>query len=517
LAVAPGKLRLTVDTILAPHTSRAPRPALKAGASPAAWLTALFAVDMRALAAMRVGLGMLLLADMVNRAIDLSAHYSDAGVLSRTDRLALHYDGGLSPWLSLHMLSGSVWWAGALLLLAAGLAVCLAAGYRTGWAVFGSWLLLVGLHARNPLVLQGGDILLRCQLFWCLFLPLGAVWSIDSGRSASAWPARTRFVSAATAALLAQLAMMYMFSAALKTDPSWRREFSAIYYALHYDHFTSPLGYRLLEFPRLLAPLTAATWLLEWCGPLMLFCPVWNARVRIAVVTAFVGLHLGLAATMELGLFPYYCIVYWLTFLPSEFWDWLTRTRLAAPSPLRTESRAWVNVAAAVLLLYVLLLNVRRLDGDPFAPLGRPPLSEVSRITGLDQCWNMFASGPHQFGGWLSMQGTLADGTRVNLWRGEEPIPDTRPDSISGMYPTHRWRRLLLWLFEVDDPVIRKAVACFLRQRWQERHPNSPPVARVELINVLQHTPPSGEGPRPARRTERMTLLRQDFGLQSQP
>lgn len=467
------------------------------------WLAELFAVDLRALAAMRMGLGLMLLLDLVNRWPDLAAHYSDAGVLPRSARWELLVDFGLSGWTSLHMLSGAAWFQGLLFLATAAAACCLFVGYRTRSATAICFVLLWSLHARNPLVLQCGDTLLRCQLFWCLFMPLGAVWSVDARRS-SIRPAETRVTSAASVALLLQLCYVYLFTAILKTDPSWRSDFSAIYYALHHDHFTSRFGYVLLNYPELLPPLTLASWLLEWVGPFLLFCPIATGRIRTAIVAMFIGFHLGLAATMELGLFPYYCIGYWLVFLPSSVWDrvehWLKRTlpvnrgaRARVGSSMastRVDRRPLWDCVVLFLLAYVTLLNLRRTNGDWFATIGRWPLAHVARATGLDQCWCMFATGPHEFGGWLVFRGTLTDGREVNLWSPDEPLPQSKPALVSAMYPNHRWRRYLLYLHELPDEVQRRHVAEYLCRRWENEHPSASRVARVELINVVQPTPP---------------------------
>jgi hypothetical protein len=126
---------------------------------PCNWLCNLFGVDVRALAAMRVGMSLVLLADLAGRAVSLRAHYTDAGILPRTARIALTVDGGLSCWSSLHMASGSAWFQAALFMMAAFFACCLLVGYRSRPATAASWLLLVSLQARNPLVLEAGDVL----------------------------------------------------------------------------------------------------------------------------------------------------------------------------------------------------------------------------------------------------------------------------------------------------------------------------------------------------------------------
>src|SRR2546428_1961581 len=80
----------------------------------------LFAIDARSLAAFRVGLALVVLFDLATRARDLRAHYTDDGVLPRATLLTLMPH---SP-MSLHMLSGDVWFEAVLFLVTAGCALC---------------------------------------------------------------------------------------------------------------------------------------------------------------------------------------------------------------------------------------------------------------------------------------------------------------------------------------------------------------------------------------------------------
>ena len=51
------------------------------------------------------------------------------------------------------------------------------------------------MESRNPIILHGGDIVLRMMLFWSLFLPLGARWSADEDN-----PSRVAEISSAPGA-----------------------------------------------------------------------------------------------------------------------------------------------------------------------------------------------------------------------------------------------------------------------------------------------------------------------------
>lgn len=60
-------------------------------------------------------------------------------------------------------------------------AACFMAGYWTKLSGWLTWLSIMGLHYRNPLVLHAGDVLVRCALFFANFLPLADHLSVDAG------------------------------------------------------------------------------------------------------------------------------------------------------------------------------------------------------------------------------------------------------------------------------------------------------------------------------------------------
>lgn len=147
-------------------------------ALPRWWARRVFTLDLRSLAFFRVTMALLLLGDLAQRLTDLTAHYTDSGVLARNVlNRSIAWEPGM--W-SLHQASGDASFQLVMFAVAAVLAVMLLVGYRTKVAAIGSWIMLISLHSRNPLVVQGGDTLLRVMLFWSLFLPIGARWSVDA-------------------------------------------------------------------------------------------------------------------------------------------------------------------------------------------------------------------------------------------------------------------------------------------------------------------------------------------------
>ena len=286
-----------------------------------ATLEHLFGIDIRSLALFRIGLGSVLLACLVWRIPDVEAYYTDFGILPRSAFTETF--GPIMGRPSLHLMTGSVAGAAALLVLASAFAVALIVGYRTRLAVAASWVLLVSLENRNPLVIDGGDIVLRMLLFWSLFLPLGACYSVDRALDPTP-PERlpTRVLSVGSAALLLQVGMVYWFAAVLKNDPSWRTEGTAVYYALSIPQFVTPLGMFLREFPLLLKAMTFATVVVEGIGPFLAFLPGRaGPLIRTLTVFGFIGFHFALGACLTLGLFPWISAVGWVAFLPTWFWE----------------------------------------------------------------------------------------------------------------------------------------------------------------------------------------------------
>ena len=256
---------------------------------PVTTIRTVFGIDLRTLALFRVCLGLWLLADLINRAGHLVAHYTDIGVFPRAT--AVEY---LSDWrLSIHFVNGSAWFQATLFIIAGLLALCLVLGYRTRIVTVVSWFLLLSLQNRNPVLLQGGDNLVLMLLFWGMFLPLGARFSVDAAVNDATEHVPNRYFSVATMALLIQCMSVYFFSALLKSDPTYLPAGTAIYDALQLDAYSTPMGRWLLGFPVLMQLLTYFVWVLEVIGPFLIFLPLFFVPVRLAFQTLFILMHVG--------------------------------------------------------------------------------------------------------------------------------------------------------------------------------------------------------------------------------
>lgn len=287
-----------------------------------------FGADLRSLAAFRIVLAVIVLADLASRATNLSVHYTDEGVLPREILL-----DELNIWqVSLNLMNGTIFFQALFFAVAAGAATALLVGYRTRLMAVVVWVMVLSIQWRNPFVLSSADTLLRVLLFWAMFLPLGAYWSIDRARKAEPGRLSMRFLSMATVGLFLQIAFMYWFTVLLKSGREWRVDGTALYYALSAEQLTTPIGAYLLQFPTLLKVLTFAILGVEFVGPFLLFCPVLTGPVRTAAAMAIMSLHAGIWLTMSLGIFPWLGAFCMVCFLPSWFWDKVVpKLRAAVP------------------------------------------------------------------------------------------------------------------------------------------------------------------------------------------
>src|SRR5262249_30181526 len=144
---------------------------------------------------------------------------------------------------SFHFASGASWYQAILFGISGVLALALAAGFATRIATIGSWLMLVSIHHRVPAVLSGAEILLRMLLFWAMFLPLGATWSVDGWRAKrkgrAAPDPEASVLSVGSAAILLQMGLMYLFSAIFKSNAQWFHG-QALAGILSHDFFALP-------------------------------------------------------------------------------------------------------------------------------------------------------------------------------------------------------------------------------------------------------------------------------------
>ena len=481
-----------------------------------------FVLDLRALALLRMATAAVVLIDLAIRSTDIEAHYANLGVLP----MAAVFDHLWTPYqFSLHAASGLWQWQAVLFGVAALLAGALAAGYHTRLATLASWLLLMSLQNRNPLISQGGDDMLRMLLFWAIFLPWGRVWSWDARTQPA--PARYDYFSAATVAYVVQLALLYWCTALLKSGSEWIHEGTALYYAFSLDQVLLPGGRLLYPYPALLRFLTFATYYTELLLPFVLFLPVGVAGWRILFIGVLVGFHVGISLTLFVGIFFLVNLASVLGLLPPGALDWLTRRlapyadrvrrwrprflawqvpwqiRIERTEPASDSSRQLVRGMregfVVAVLAYVCWWNLD--DVGVLRPAGglmSEPMRWFGYLFRVDQHWGMFAPSVFKDDGWYILEGTTADGQKLDLNRAGAPVNYAKPASVVALFKNDRWRKYSENYLFVNNLWMRAYYCNYLLRIWHE-DPTHAPLRHLSVVYMKEVSLPDYRVSAPAR------------------
>ena len=460
---------------------------------------AFFGIDARSLAFFRIGLGFLILTDLFFRSLDLTAFYTDQGVLPRSFLVQKLFKPG---YFSLHVLGGSTFFEAILFSIAGLFALCLLLGYRTRICTFFSWVLLLSIQNRNPEILNAGSNLFRMLLFWSIFLPLGRMGSLDASRDSNdSQKTPMTIFSAASVALLLQVAIMYGFAFHHRKGPDWHAEGSALFNALSLDQMVKPFGHFWLKFPIGLELATRLSLYFEIAAPILFFLIPFILKksghlgfARTGIIFALMCFHLAIYFSLETGLFQPICIVALISFLPGWFWERVpfrfASSRLEFPA--REKGLSCLNqIFVGGCLLWVLFWNIS--NDIPVLQQSIPkPLRVITGILRLDQKWKMF-SDTFLEDGWFVIPGKLVDGRVVDLWRQGRPVSWDKPQDLYKMYPNEFWQKYMTNLARAHrDPLYRNYFAKFLCRQWNKSHDAaSDKLLSFEIYYIIEQNLPN--------------------------
>lgn len=448
--------------------------------------------DHRSLAVFRMGLGIIATLDGAFRLCDLTAHYSDAGVVSINQAMTVAQHNGLGVW-SLAFFSGSPQWSAFLLLMLMFCGTFLAVGRLTRIMTLICWILVVSIHHRNPFVLNGGDILFRLLLFWSLWLPLGSVWSLDARKNRDSTPQGP----APASPIIFQLCVLYWFSALFKSHPIWRVDESAVDHIAHLGSYTFGWAEFLWDKPELSRWLTRSTLWLEEAGPALLLVPFWRGPIRTLLVATFAGFHLiGIAGLMNIGLFPSICTVAWLAMLPTEFWNWLSppsrvstnqifADQTMPPIPVVGGNSIMAKCLLGPAMLLVLCNNIVSLNPAKLGWLMPRPLKVVTNALHLNQRWRLFANRPMTRDGWFIAEAHFFNGQVGNLLQNGSSVVWDRPKNLREHFANTRWRKLWLNSFHHRLPFLVNGLHDYLKREWNLKHADNQ-VSSLKIYFVLE-------------------------------
>jgi predicted DCC family thiol-disulfide oxidoreductase YuxK len=297
-------------------------------------------IDPRSLGLGRIVLALLLLFDLIHRALGgITLWYSNEGLLPNHTML------WRPPTQWMFSLFYMVSWPDEARL---GFVLCalvylgLLVGWRTKLMQVLAVIAVMSLHSRTPFLENGGDWTVGELALWTAFLPLGRRFSIDSLRASlrarretTAAELNDRAALAASAALVVslaafavvlQLANAYFFNAVHKGGQTWRTG-SAVHYVLFQDRMVTWFAvwmrpHMSLALSRILSWGALAT---EGMLPLLLILPVYQPTLRRLAIPLVIGLHLGFQCFINLGCFSWAMMSFTPYLLTSADWELLER------------------------------------------------------------------------------------------------------------------------------------------------------------------------------------------------
>ena len=367
-----------------------------------------------------------------------------------------------------------------LLALNALAALSFLVGYSTRLATWASWLFAMSQHHRlSNCVSYAGDRL-RCQLlFWCLFQPVGQVWSVDAYlreletkemRDEKDKQRRSTLAPASAFLLLLQMASMYEYTASVKVGDSWVSG-EAVLQTLRLSQYArEPVAGLVAMCPLLCRFFTHATLYVERYGWLLAFLPC----SRLVAVLSFLALHLGLHLSLRVGSFQLFVLSAWLVALPGWLLDhleaWLHRRWPASRRLLVTSHvppKLWRATALNLVGFGLMFLAVSEgcaargeRCGLGLVDLGAKPL--LAKLD-LLQRYPMFSPDAPRRSLRVQLYGLLASPAcdvkveetwacpTVELWRGSPSLEASRAvpwGNLSAPAPqaldfaSNRWRKL---------------------------------------------------------------------------
>lgn len=200
---------------------------------------------------------------------------------------------------------------GAMLVIAALFTV----GWRTRLMSLLLYLGMASIDQRNWLILNSGDRLLTILLFFGMFAPLGATYSLDglSARRRGRLPSGpVQGAYWAVRLMQIQICLMYFWSTFYKIRGEVWASGEALYWVLrNLERVRWPLPSVLSDTMLGVNFLTYGTLLVEMLFPVL----VWPARTRALMLACGLVLHLGMEYALTIGIFQYVVLASYLLFL----------------------------------------------------------------------------------------------------------------------------------------------------------------------------------------------------------
>lgn len=255
----------------------------------------------------RIVFGALIISWTLELKTNFDVRFGSQGVVPRA------YDGAWT-WSVFELFpSDDALLAGWVVLLVA--AIALTIGWQSRFAAIVVFVLVMSFERRNPWVFNAGDMLLRVEAIMIMLAPCGAALSVDQWRRSGSFFSSRECKQWALRLMQVQVSIIYISTVIAKlAGETWQNGTAVMYSLRQSDMIVIQTPQWLTDNLLLMNGLAWGTLVVEFAIGVL----VWNRRCRPWVLAAGVLLHVGIALSLEVGLFSFAVFVLYLTFLPND-------------------------------------------------------------------------------------------------------------------------------------------------------------------------------------------------------
>ena len=394
-------------------------------------------LDVRSVAVLRAFLGAFVALDVFWRMDQIGGGQAAlAWYTSTPDALSVLHDDDTPHRAALHRLAfhrGTA--AIQQLLLSATFvsAVCVCVGWHCsafGAAPMTLWALVVTMHGRCEVLVDGADNFLRALLVWLVMLPSGRVWSVDAMLRRRSLRRRRQLVGASAAeqrappdmgmtiagaaplGLTLQIGFLYWGTLVTRVSGRawWWPDLSAVCTVMASGFATRPAAALIAASPFLCRAMTLGATVVEGLAPLLLLLGrcveatpgrhtvmSWPPPRYVPALMLF-SLHLGILATMRLPNFCVLCMGVCVVWTPSVVWDWIAVTHPHGASdqmpPRRHPPSLTRSCACSPLLVRAALAFMLLNCAGEWGLINKFDNGDIGESLRWTQVWVMFGPSP---------------------------------------------------------------------------------------------------------------------------
>lgn len=260
---------------------------------------------------LRILLGILIVVSTLMFLPESANYFGPQGLVSENSINRYHGEGHFSLLFLLPRTDSSVSAVLYCLLLSS---ICMALGLHTRATTVIAFVCLVSLHHRNPLIMNGGDTLLRVLCFLMIFAPAGAMYSLDALNSRKKSPAPPLHAPWAQRLIELQICALYCQAFWCKAMGDDWVNGDAVFYATHMPEYVRFGVPSLLDNIIVLKLMTWGALFIEFA----FWTFIWVKELRYWVLALGIALHCGIEFAMNIPLFELIIMASYMAFIPGQ-------------------------------------------------------------------------------------------------------------------------------------------------------------------------------------------------------